>query len=96
MLIDGRVTDPAPGEEPLRVGGAALVYPAHDRAKGVATREQAPRTPEENEAFAARLGPLAAELQGTQLRARLNEHCDNCSIRILCPLQPEGKDLIHG
>lgn len=96
VLRDGAVTDPAPGEDPLAVGGAALVYPASIHKAGAATREQSARTPEDNEAFADRLGPLAAELRGARLTARLNQHCDTCPVRTICPLQPEGKDLTRG
>ncbi|WP_394284406.1 PD-(D/E)XK nuclease family protein [Corynebacterium sp.] len=96
VLRDGAVTDPAPGEEPLSVGGAALVYPASVNKTGAATREQSARTAEDNAAFADQLGPLAAELRGTQLTARLNKRCDTCPVRTICPLQPEGKDLTRG
>lgn len=90
VLHDGRVIDSQPGEETLTVGGGVLVYPG-TVTKGITTREQAARTPEELEEFAALLPPLAAELAGPTLTARINETCDTCPVRNICPVQPEGK-----
>lgn len=89
-LHDGQVVDPLPGEETLKVGGGVLVYPGTSY-KSVTTREQTARDREELEAFAAQLPPLAAELAGPTLTARINETCDTCPVRTICPVQPEGK-----
>lgn len=90
VLHDGGVVDPQPGEQPLSVGGGVLVYPGTS-TKSVTTREQAARSREELEEFAALLPPLAAELAGPTLTARVNETCDTCPVRRICPVQPEGK-----
>ncbi len=89
-----QVEDPLPGETPAPVGGGVLVYPAHD-AKGITTRDQAPKDQEELDEFAALLPELAHLSRGPNLLARINPTCGNCPVKGLCPVQPEGR-LIHG
>ena len=89
--IDGNaVTTARDGDEPLEVGGAVLVYPNADKTKR-ATREQAPKTPEELDALTQLLEPLPAALAGPELRAVAGPHCERCAVRALCPVQPEGE-----
>lgn len=94
VLHGDRIEDPLPGETPDPVGGGVLVYPAHD-AKGITTRDQAPKSEEELDEFAALLPQLAHLRRGPNLLARVNPTCSNCTVRSLCPVQPEGR-LIHG
>ena len=89
-LHDGRVTDLAPGEEGLPVGGGVLVYPG-TKTKDVSTREQAAHPPEVLDEFASLLPGLVRELRGPTLTARINDGCERCPVRAICPLQPEGK-----
>src|SRR5699024_10422027 len=89
-LHDGRVTDPGPGEEGLAVGGGVLVYPGTKTRDG-STREQAAHPPEVLEEFAALLPGLVREREGPTLTARINDGCERCPVRTICPLQPEGK-----
>ncbi|MFP7366345.1 ATP-dependent helicase [Corynebacterium callunae] len=91
-VIDGdRIVD---GENPEPVGGGVLVYPA-STTKSIGTRTQAPKTAEELDEFAALLPGLAEHLRGPNLLARINPTCANCSVRSLCPVQPEGQ-MING
>lgn len=94
VLHGDQIEDPLPGETPAPVGGGVLVYPAHD-AKGITTRDQAPKSPEELDEFAALLPELAHLSRGPNLLARINPTCGNCPVKGLCPVQPEGR-LIHG
>ncbi|RSZ61854.1 ATP-dependent helicase [Corynebacterium hylobatis] len=90
-VLDGdRITDPAPGEEGLPVGGGVLVYPGSS-TKTASTREQTAHSPEELAEFAAQLPGLVTELAGPTLTARINDNCERCAVRTICPLQPEGK-----
>ncbi|RNE48732.1 ATP-dependent DNA helicase [Corynebacterium alimapuense] len=89
-----KITDPKPGQEPLTVGGGVLVYPG-STTKKISTREQARRSPEQLAEFATHLPGLAAELRSATLTARVNDSCDRCPVRNLCPVQPEGKTTIH-
>lgn len=94
VLHDDRVDDPAPGETPTPVGGGVLVFPARDTKK-ITTLDQAPKSAEELDEFAALLPELAHLSRGPNLLARVNPTCSNCPVRSLCPVQPEGR-LIHG
>ncbi|MCT2338406.1 ATP-dependent DNA helicase [Corynebacterium sp. p3-SID1056] len=78
------------GETPLRVGGAVLVYPNASKSK-LATREQAPKTPDELAELAELLIPLPERTAGPQLLATPGPHCEHCAVRALCPTQPEGQ-----
>ena len=86
---DGAEVRSANGE-PLEVGGAVLVYPNANKTK-LATREQAPKTHEELAALQELLAPLPAQTAGPELTATPGPHCDNCAVRALCPIQPEGQ-----
>lgn len=94
VLREGEVLDPEPGETTLQVGGGVLVYPGAETVK-IPTREQSALDPEQLEAFATKLPALAAELSSATLTARINDNCDKCPVRALCPIQPEGKSTIH-
>ena len=78
------------GDEPLRVGGAVLVYPNANKST-LATREQAPKTPEELADLAELLAPLPKQTAGPELLATAGPHCEHCAVRALCPIQPEGQ-----
>ncbi len=93
VLHGDRIEDPLSGETPEPVGGGVLVYPAHE-AKGITTRDQAPKSQEELDEFAALLPELAHLRRGPNLLARVNPSCGNCPVKSLCPVQPEGR-LIH-
>lgn len=88
------VTAPAPttddAQTGLSRGGGILVYPATSNVS-ITTKEQAPWDDESLDELAQALPPLAAQLHGPTLEARLNSGCDSCSIRHICPLQPEGR-----
>lgn len=86
----GRITT-ATGEG-SQVGGATLVYP-NSQKKTLATREQAPKSDEELAVFAEAVRPLTEQTEGPSLTARTGEHCKNCRVRHLCPVQPEGRDV---
>lgn len=91
---DKVITAPNPALA-LTVGGAALVYPNADKRR-LKTCEQAPKTPEELQEFAAAIDGLPAEMTGPQLRATTGPHCDRCAVRALCPVQPEGEVTTRG
>ena len=78
------------GDEPLRVGGAVLVYPTANKST-LATRAQAPKTPEELADLAELLAPLPKQTAGPELLATAGPHCEHCAVRALCPIQPEGQ-----
>ena len=92
LAADGRVTT-ADGDSDLDVGGAMLVYPAKETSS-ISTREQAAKTPEELQEFAEAIDGLPDEMTGPTLLATTGPHCDRCSVRALCPVQPEG-EMIH-
>jgi len=92
LADDGRVVT-AQSEPDLAVGGAMLVYPAKP-SKSVTTLEQAAKTPEELDEFADAIDGLPDEMTGPTLLATTGKHCDRCSVRALCPVQPEG-EMIH-
>ncbi|KQB87567.1 ATP-dependent DNA helicase [Corynebacterium lowii] len=81
------------GSNHPQIGGGVLVYPATD-AQSVTTREQAALTPEELAEVEEHLPTLAEELRGPHLLARVNEHCDKCALKLVCPVQPEGKSTV--
>jgi len=89
-LRDGAVVTAAPGQDPLEVGGAVLVYPKPE-SKSTTTREQARKSAEQLAEFAAAIEPLPAAMAGPELLARTGAHCDRCAVRALCPVQPEGQ-----
>lgn len=91
VLNAGRVTAPEPEQEPERVGGALLVFPAKITYGKATERQQAPKTAEELEELAQSLPALAAELRGPSLRARINPACSHCPLTSICPVQPEGR-----
>lgn len=92
---DGRVVTATPDDPPIEVEQAVLVYPATER-QSITTSEQTARSEEEHEEFAAQLPGLVAELAGASVTARVNDTCDNCPVRMICPVQPEGKMIHHG
>lgn len=94
-LIDGSVADPTPDAEPLRVGGAVLVYPNAGKMR-LTTREQPPKTPDELAEFGRELDALPTLMAGPELEARTGAHCDRCAVRALCPVQPEGEVIYRG
>ncbi|MHA2788290.1 PD-(D/E)XK nuclease family protein [Corynebacterium sp. S7] len=95
VLRDEGVVTAGPGEEPISVGSAILVYPAK-ASKGITTREQAKKSPEELDEFLEAITPLPAELTGPTLTAKTGPHCTYCPVRQVCPVQPEGGDVTHG
>ncbi|WP_291314628.1 ATP-dependent DNA helicase [Corynebacterium sp. UBA2622] len=94
VLRDGEVVTADPGEDPLEVGGAVLVYPRVNKAG--ATRLQAPKSPGELVEFTEAIAPLPAAMAGPELLARTGQHCDRCAVRALCPVQPEGQVITNG
>mgnify|MGYP007121577580 CR=1 FL=1 len=46
------------------------------------------------EEFAEAIDGLPDEMTGPTLLATTGPHCDRCSVRALCPVQPEG-EMIH-
>lgn len=91
--LDGERVVTARGESDLAVGGALLVFPKND-TKSIKVLEQAAKTPEELHEFAEAIDALPAEMTGPTLLATTGKHCDRCSVRALCPVQPEG-EMIH-
>ncbi|MCX7491622.1 ATP-dependent DNA helicase [Corynebacterium sp. P6129] len=87
-----RVTDADTSGSAESVGGGVLVYPGTTTAK-ITTRDQAAKTPEELAELAATLPRLAASVTGPRLAARINESCERCSLRRMCPAQEEGRVL---
>ena len=83
------------GTDPIDVGGALLIYPNANKS-GFATREQAPKPADDLETFAEAIRPLSELMRGPQLPAHTGEHCDNCRVRALCPVQPEGRTIQDG
>ncbi|ALC05236.1 hypothetical protein CDES_03920 [Corynebacterium deserti GIMN1.010] len=94
VQVNDRIIDPLPGEIPEPVGGGLLVFPATE-TKAVGTRMQDPKSQEELDEFAALLPGLAEDLRGPTFTARINSECRTCSVKSLCPIQPEGH-VIHG
>lgn len=94
-VVDGaRVRTARTEEKPAPVGGGLLVFPAPVQAK-VPVRMQAPLSDENLDELAATLPHLALEIRGPQLPVRVNETCTHCSLRPVCPLQPEGRMTTH-
>lgn len=91
--FDGERVVTARGESDITVGGAMLVFPKKD-TKAITVLEQAAKTPEELAEFAEAIDTLPAEMTGPTLLATTGKHCDRCSVRALCPVQPEG-EMIH-
>ncbi|MEZ2190055.1 PD-(D/E)XK nuclease family protein [Corynebacterium sp. CCM 9204] len=87
-----RVTDADDPDAVAAVGGGVLVYPGTSSAK-ITTRDQAAKTPEELADLAATLPKLAASVRGPRLAARINDSCERCSLRRMCPAQEEGRVL---
>ncbi|MCX7541364.1 ATP-dependent DNA helicase [Corynebacterium sp. P5848] len=87
-----RVTDADTRGAAESVGGGVLVYPGTTTAK-ITTRDQAAKTPEELADLAATLPRLAASVTGPRLAARINDSCERCSLRRMCPAQEEGRVL---
>lgn len=94
-LAGGRIVTAPGAADAIDVGGAVLVYPAHQSVQ-ITTREQTAKTPEELDAFLELIAPLPAELTGPSITARTGPHCEHCEVRSACPVQPEGEDLTHG
>ncbi|WP_047241312.1 ATP-dependent DNA helicase [Corynebacterium epidermidicanis] len=91
-LHEGHVNTAHPNEETLAVGSAHLVYPGVKTTK-LTIRQQAPKTAEQLEEFAAKLPPLLDALAGPILEARVNESCDSCPLLTMCPAHQEGRPL---
>ncbi|WJY62725.1 DNA-dependent helicase II [Corynebacterium atrinae] len=89
-LVDGHVVDAPTPADALQVASGVLLYPGTDTVK-ITDLEQAARTEEELEEFAALLPPLVDEMTGPLLTARVNEHCSSCQIHAICPVRNEGK-----
>lgn len=92
-FVDGRVSTAS--QAATVVGGALLVYP-NAQKKTLTTRQQAPKSDAELAEFAALIAPLIREMEGPELTARTGKHCDNCKVRQLCPVQPEGMVVTNG
>lgn len=76
--------------EGLPVENAVLVYPS-TKNKQAATRVQAPKSEEELAELLERLPEVVAQMRGPQFLARENAGCSNCTYRVLCPVQAEGR-----
>lgn len=95
VLRDGEVVTAGDGETPLASGGGTLVFPA-SKAKGITTRQQAPKNAEELAEFSQRISGLPEEMTGPRLRAVTGDHCALCTVRSVCPAQPEGEVTTRG
>lgn len=95
-LIDARVVTRTDDEPALPLGGGVLIFPANRTAKGAAgKRDQAPKDAAQLAEFAAMLPQLVADLTGPQLEARINDNCDHCQLKKMCPAHNEGQALTH-
>ena len=91
---DGRIRTAAPGETPMELGGASLVYPAKETKTKISTVEQAAAQPEDLEELVSCLELLPEMAAGPRVVARENTTlCRSCAIRTICPIKNEGKVL---
>lgn len=73
--------------------GAALVYPRY-KSKSITIRQQGARSEDTTEQFRQRVLQLAPHAAGPVFPALPGDHCQHCSVRLLCPAQPEGKQVV--
>lgn len=75
-------------------GGGELVFPAVDQ-KSLKVVQQAPKSAEDIQEFVDKLPELVQAVSGALLLATPNDNCRNCSLKSMCPAQPEGRPLTH-
>lgn len=84
------VLGPDAGE---RLAGAQLVYVGTGGAKPAVRTQAALPAAEDPRWFETIAQKVAADVSGSQVRARRNPHCDRCAVRRTCALWPEGAQL---
>jgi superfamily I DNA/RNA helicase/RecB family exonuclease len=83
------------GEEP-RSGGAELIQLRHDQAGLPKVQGQAPLEPgDDGRTWLDEAVEDAAEMvRSEEFVARRNDGCARCEVRGLCPIQPEGREVV--
>lgn len=66
-------------------GGGRLVYLGKPTSTGATERTQDPLTPEACDDWRADVRRAAAESQGPEFTARVNDGCAHCPVRAMCP-----------
>jgi hypothetical protein len=79
-----------PLPEPLRPGGAELVYLRSGRPKVL---QQGRLTPESTAQWLGSIRDAAAQLASATAFAQENARCERCPVRTSCPLQNEGRQV---
>ncbi len=89
----GAFDEPARTEreaEPMRPGGAELVYLRSGRPKVL---EQTPPTPASTTQWLGSIRDAAVHLASAGAAATENVRCERCPVRTSCPLQNEGRQV---
>ncbi|MGV0874996.1 ATP-dependent helicase [Mycolicibacterium sp. XJ879] len=68
-------------------GGGRLVYLGKPNAAGATEREQDALTPDTHAQWREAVRRAAAQTQGPQFVARVNDGCSHCPVRAMCPAQ---------
>ncbi|ODQ95697.1 ATP-dependent helicase [Mycolicibacterium holsaticum] len=68
-------------------GGGRLVYLGKTNASGATEREQDALTPDAREQWREAVRRAAAHTQGPEFVARINDGCNHCPVRSMCPAQ---------
>ncbi|GAA0621010.1 ATP-dependent DNA helicase [Kribbella sandramycini] len=83
------------GENPL-AGGAELVQLRHDEAGFPKVQPQSPLEPDEdgNTWLDEAVTDAETMIRTESLTAQRNDGCTRCEARPLCPIQPEGREIV--
>ncbi len=88
--VDGMADAGGPPPQPLRPGGAELVYLRSGRPKVL---QQDRLTPESTAQWLGSIRDAAAHLASATAFAQENARCERCPVRTSCPLQNEGRQV---
>ena len=72
-------------------GGAELLFVAGDRADAAHRSQQTV----DRDAVAAEIESAAEGMSANQFTATLNKNCRTCSVKLICPLQANGRSVIE-
>ena len=72
-------------------GGAELLFVAGDRAD--AAHRSQPTV--DRDAVVAEIESAAEGMSANQFTATLNKNCRTCSVKLICPLQANGRSVIE-
>ncbi len=88
--VDGTPDGGGPSPEPLRPGGAELVYLRSGRPKVL---QQDKLTTESTAQWLGSIRNAAVHLASATASAQENQRCERCPVRTSCPLQNEGRQV---